>query len=139
RVLALRNPQRLREDGAHLFLVPVRVARGERAHPQVQVGASACVGGCGSLERQPPDRQAPPKGGRGAWLRLADGGGTGGGVLQEGANDGRQLVCSHIEGVVATQIRGEDRPGLVAECPHLVEARDYDRHAVRTLPPQMSP
>src|SRR5207253_6746672 len=45
-------------------------------------------------------------------------------------------VCSSD---LATQIGGEDRPGLVDECPHLVEERGFVWHGVRTLLPQMSP
>jgi len=51
-------------------------------------------------------------------------------VLQESADHGRQLMCGHIEAVVATQIRGQDRPRLVDECPHLVEERRFVCHGV---------
>jgi hypothetical protein len=37
---------------------------------------------------------------------------------------------SHVEAVVAAQIGGEDRAGLVDECPHLVEERGFVRHGV---------
>src|SRR5207244_5901979 len=94
---------------------------------------------CLPLKRKPPDHQAPPQGRRRRRLRFWVGGGGGGGVLQERADHGRQLVCRHIEGVVATQIGGQDRPRLVDECPHLVEERGFVWHGVRTLLPRMSP
>src|SRR5207248_1474160 len=134
--VAVRDTQRLAEDGPDLGLVPMRVAGCERAHPHVQVGRGARIRRWAPLERKPPHRQTPPQR-RGERLGLADP--SGGGVLQERADDRGQLVCGHIERVIATQVRRQNRPGLVHECPDLVKERGFVRHGVRTLLPRMSP